>query len=325
MTSQTARAFWVTGPGQAEIRAVAVPDPGSGEVEVETLYTGISRGTEALVFSGRVPAAEYQRMRAPFQEGDFPAPVKYGYINVGRVVGGDAGLTGRHVFCLYPHQTRYAAPVTAVTIIPDDVPVERAVLASNLETAVNAAWDAEPKLGDRIAVIGAGTLGCLTAWLVGSLRGTEVELIDVDPGKAAVAAALGVAFREPAAARRDADLVIEASGNAEGLALALELAGFETRIVELSWFGRGPVAAPFGEAFHSKRLQLVSSQVAHVAASQRSRWDHARRMQLVMRLLVHDELDGLITGESPFDALPDVMREIAAGGSGTLCHRIAYR
>lgn len=325
MTSQTARAFWVTGTGQAEIREVTLRPPAAREVEVETLFTAISRGTESLVFKGRVPASEYQRMRAPYQEGDFPGPVKYGYINVGRVVGGDAALVGRNVFCLYPHQTRYVVPAAAVTVIPDSVPVARAVLASNLETALNGVWDADASVGDRIAVVGAGTVGCLAAWLVAGLRGAEVELVDVDPDKARIAAALGLSFREPAAASRDADLVIEASGTAGGLTLALGLAGFEATIVELSWFGAGPVAVPLGEAFHSKRLKLKSSQVAHIAASQRSRWDHARRMQLVMRLLDDDRLDRLITGESAFDELPELMPALADDGRGTLCHRIAYR
>jgi 2-desacetyl-2-hydroxyethyl bacteriochlorophyllide A dehydrogenase len=325
MTSHSARAFWITEPGQAEIRAVSVVPPGDGEIEIETLYSAVSRGTESLVFAGRVPLAEYQRMRAPFQDGEFPGPVKYGYTSVGRVLGGSAELTGQQVFCLYPHQTRYVVPATAVTIIPDDVPAARAVLAANLETAVNAIWDGAPMTGDRIAVIGAGTVGCLTAWLAAGLRGAEVELIDIDPGKARFAEQLGIAFREPDAAGREADLVFEASGSEAGLNLALELAGFEARIVELSWFGTGKVAAAFGQAFHSKRLRLISSQVAHIANRQRSRWTHARRMQLVMRLLADQRLDVLITGESPFDTLPDLLPRLAASGQGTLCHRIAYR
>jgi threonine dehydrogenase-like Zn-dependent dehydrogenase len=289
------------------------------------LYSAISRGTEALVFAGRVPTSEYERMRAPFQQGDFPAPIKYGYISVGQVAGGRDDLIGRKVFCLYPHQTRYVVPASAVTVIPDTVPVGRAVLAANLETAVNGLWDAAPMLGDRVAIVGAGTVGCLVAWLVHSQCGAEVELIDTDSRKAAAAGAMGVTFRQPDDASRDADLVIHASGTAEGLAVALELAGFEARIVELSWFGADPVAVPLGQAFHSKRLQLISSQVGQIAASQRSRWDYARRMRLVMQLLNHSELDTLVTGESTFDELPDLMRNLTQQSGITLCHRIAYR
>jgi len=325
MTNGGARAFWIREPGQGEIRPVEIGAPGPGEVEIETIYSAISRGTETLVFSGRVPPTEYERMRAPFQEGDFPAPVKYGYINVGRVTGGSEALRQRNVFCLYPHQTRYVVPASAVTVIPDSVPTARAVLAANLETAVNGLWDAAPGPGDRIAVVGAGTVGCLAAWLAAGQRGTEVELIDVDPGKAAVADALGVAFRQPEQAATGVDAVIEASGVADGLGLALDLCGFEARITVLSWFGAGPVPVPLGGAFHSKRLQLVSSQVAHVARRQRGRWDHARRMGLVMRLLESPELDALVTGESAFETLPALLRQLAGGGDGSLCHRIAYR
>ena len=141
MSRDNARAFWITGPGTGELRHADLAEPGPGEVEVETLYTAISRGTETLVFSGSVPSEETARMRAPFQEGDFPAPVKYGYINVGRVTRGVEELVDRDVFCLYPHQTRFVVPADAVTLIPDDVPAARAVLAANLETAVNGIID----------------------------------------------------------------------------------------------------------------------------------------------------------------------------------------
>jgi 2-desacetyl-2-hydroxyethyl bacteriochlorophyllide A dehydrogenase len=325
MTTRPPRAFWIREPCHGELRNVEIAAPGPDEVEVETLYSAISRGTESLVFSGKVPPSQFERMRAPFQEGSFPAPVKYGYINVGQVVRGNEAWLGRHVFCLYPHQTRYVVPVAALTVIPDSVPTGRAVLAANLETAVNGIWDAAPRAGDRVAVVGAGAVGCLVAWLAAGQRGTEVELIDIDLRKRSAASALGVVFREPVQAARDADIVIEASGTDSGLRLALELGAFEARIVSMSWFGMDAVPLPLGEAFHSKRLKLISSQVAHIAASQRARWDYSRRMRLVMRLLESPELDALITGESTFDELPAVMQELAGGTTGSLCHRISYR
>lgn len=325
MTAETARAFWIVKPGVGEIRSTAVAEPGTDEVAVETLYTAVSRGTECLVYTGKVPPSEFVRMRAPFQEGEFPAPVKYGYINVGRVTGGQKDLVGRSVFSLYPHQTRFVVPATAVTVIPDNVPPARAVLAANLETAVNGIWDANPRAGDRLAIVGAGTVGCLLAWLAAGQRGNQVELIDIDPGKAAVADALDVDFRLADEAAREADLVIDASGSADGLRLALELAGFEATVVEMSWFGTEQVALPLGEAFHSRRLRLVSSQVAHIARGQTSRWDFARRMQLVMRLLADDVLDVLITGDSSFDELPALMQRLCDHSERSLCHRVSYR
>lgn len=325
MAVTNARAFWITEPGCGELRSAVVANPGPEEVSIETLYSAVSRGTELLVYSGRIPPSEYQRMRAPFQEGDFPGPVKYGYINVGRVTHGREDLIGQDVFSLYPHQTHFVVPADAVTVIPDRVPASRAVLAAYLQTAVNGIWDGAPRTGDRIAVVGAGAVGALIAWLARSQTGTGVELIDIDAAKAATAEALGVAFRLPDRASRDVDLVFEASGTADGLRLALELAGFEAKIVVMSWFGTRPVEVPLGGAFHSQRLSLVSSQVSHIAESQRSRWDFARRSSLVMRLLEHDELDALITGESRFEELPELFRDLARDGGGVLCHRIAYR
>ena len=321
---EDARAFWVAAPGRGEIRGEMLPAPSDGEVLVHALYSGISRGTEALVFSGRVPQSEHRRMRAPFQVGEFPAPVKYGYSSVGRIERGPRDLQDRTVFVLYPHQTRYIVPAQAVHLVPDGLPPGRAVLTANLETAINGVWDARPQVGDRVAVIGAGTVGCLTAWLVARIAGCEVELIDVNPRRSAVARALGVRFAEPAAAAQDADVVLHASGSPAGLELALQIAGFEARIVELSWFGDQTVALPLGGAFHAKRLTIASSQVGSVAVSQRARWDPRRRMQLALRLLEDASLDALITGESAFETLPKVMADLTASPGDTLCHRIRY-
>lgn len=319
-----ARAFWVAEAGRGEIRAETLPAPATGEAVVRTLYSGISRGTESLVFLGKVPPSEHARMRAPFQAGEFPAPVKYGYCNVGVVEHGPADLVGRAVFCLHPHQTRYVVPATALTPLPEDVPPARAVLAANMETAVNALWDASPRIGDRIGIVGAGTLGCLVAWLAARVAGTEVELIDVDPHKTAVAAALRIPFRSPETAARELDLVVHTSATAAGLATALDLAGFEATIVELSWFGASSPTVPLGATFHSRRLTIKSSQVGGIPAAQRGRWDYARRMRLALSLLAHAELDALFTGESPFDDLPEVLARLATAPGYTLCHRIVY-
>ena len=319
-----ARAFWVTAPGRGEIRGEALPPPAEGEVVVRALYSGISRGSEALVFGGRVPPSEWDRMRAPFQQGEFPAPVKYGYSMVGRVERGPDALTGRIVFVLHPHQTRFVVPAHAVHVLTDGVDPARAVLAANLETALNGVWDARPHLGDRIAVIGAGTVGCLAAWLVSRIPGCDVELIDINPRRAQVARALDLRFAQSSAAARDADLVIHASGAPEGLELALELAGVEGRIVELSWFGDRAVPLSLGGAFHARRLTIASSQVGRIAPSQRPRWDARRRMQLVLALLSDPHLDVLISGESEFEELPDVMATLAREPGDALCHRIRY-
>jgi hypothetical protein len=319
-----AHAFWIPGPGRGEIRDASFVEPAADAVVVRALYSGISRGTEARVFKGLVPPTEYDRMRAPFQEGDFPGPVKYGYASVGMVERGPATLIGRPVFVLYPHQTRYAVPAAAAHLIPDAVPPERAVLAANLETAINTLWDARPQVGDRIAVVGGGTVGCLVAWLAGQIPGCHVQLVDVNARRAGIAAALGVAFAEPSAAAGEADLVIHASGAPEGLAQALTLAAFEATIVEVSWFGSAAVTLPLGEAFHARRLRIQSSQVGHVPAAQRARWTTARRLELALSLLTAPALDRLITGESAFEDMPRVVAELATRPGDTLCHRIRY-
>ncbi len=263
------RAFWLREPGHGELRPAELPAPGPDDVVVRTLYSAVSRGTEALVFRGGVPESQHDIMRAPFQEGNFPAPVKYGYLNVGTVESGRSDLVGRTVFCLYPHQTRYVVPASAVTVVPDTVPAGRAVLAGTVETAVNAVWDAMPQVGDRIAVVGAGMVGSSVAGILAGIPATRVQLVDVDPTRAEVAAALGVEFALPDQARTDCDLVVHASAAEQGLTRALELLRPEGVCVEMSWYGDRRVSVPLGEWFHSRRLTIRSSQVGTVSPNRR--------------------------------------------------------
>jgi 2-desacetyl-2-hydroxyethyl bacteriochlorophyllide A dehydrogenase len=319
-----AAAFWVDAPSRGALRDVELADPQPGDVGVRTLVTGISRGTESIVFRGEVPAGEHDRMRAPFQDGDFPGPVKYGYLNVGVVEQGPAELTGRTVFTLFPHQSAFVVPASAVAVVPDGVPARRAVLAGAVETAVNILWDAAPLVGDRISVIGAGMIGAAVARLAAALPGADVVLVDVDPGKAEIAARLGVAYAGPGDAPRDRDLVIDASGSGDGLQQAIDTAATESEIVEASWFGDRPVTVQLGGAFHSKRLTIRSSQVGLVAPRRRGTRSTRDRLELALGLLRDPVFDHLLTGESSWRELPDVMSAIAAGSSPGLCHTIDW-
>lgn len=320
-----AQACWVVAPGRAEIRGETLPPLPGGFVRVRTLHSGVSRGTEGLVFRGEVPASEAQRMRAPFQAGEFPGPVKYGYVSVGVVEAGSAELLGREVFCLHPHQTVFQVPAEAVLPLPPGVPAARAVLAAQLETALNAMWDAAPEPGDRFAVVGAGTLGLLVAWLAARLPDSAVQVVDTNPSRAGIAAALGTRFALPQDAEPGAHRIIHTSAQPAGLATALRLAAFEATVIELSWYGTRSVSVPLGEAFHSQRLTLKSSQVGHVAPRQRARWSHRQRLELALSMLVDPVLDGLITHSAPFQELPQVLKRLAGDGApDVLCHRVDY-
>jgi threonine dehydrogenase-like Zn-dependent dehydrogenase len=322
--SETAQAFWVREAWHGEIRPAALPDPAESDVVVRTLRSGVSRGTETLVFRGGVPAGQNAAMRAPFQEGDFPGPVKYGYLNVGAVEHGPPALRGRTVFCLYPHQTSYVVPAGAVTVVPDDVPPARAVLAGTVETAVNALWDAPPLIGDRVAVVGAGMVGCCVARLLTRFPGVEVTLVDVDASRAAVAAALGAGFALPDDARGACDLVVHTSATSAGLQCSLGLLAPEATVLDLSWYGDTEVRLALGGAFHAGRLAVRASQVGTVSPARSARRSTADRLELALELLRDPAFDVLITGESPFDQLPDVMTRLTAGRLPALCHTITY-
>ncbi|MEV6804996.1 zinc-binding alcohol dehydrogenase [Streptomyces sp. NPDC051132] len=322
--NHSARAFWLRSPGHGELRDVTLPAPAGDEVLVRALYSGVSRGTETLVFRGGVPHSQHAVMRAPFQEGDFPGPVKYGYLSVGVVEQGPAALAGRTVFCLYPHQSRYVVPAGAVTVVPARVPAERAVLAGTVETAVNALWDAAPLIGDRITVVGGGMVGCAVAALLARFPGVQVQLVDADPARARTAEALGVDFAAPADALGDRDLVVHASATEAGLTRALSLLAPEGTVIELSWYGDRTVALPLGEAFHSRRLTVRGSQVGTVSPAARPGRGYADRMALALDLLADPAFDALVTGESDFEELPSVLPRLASGELPALCHRIRY-
>ncbi|HEX2216632.1 MAG TPA: zinc-binding alcohol dehydrogenase, partial [Xanthobacteraceae bacterium] len=291
---QQAEALWYVASGRAEVRQEPVAAPGPREVQVRALHSALSRGTEALVFAARVPATEFERMRPPFMAGAFPFPVKYGYAVVGRVEKGPPDLLGRNVFALHPHQTLFTIPGEAALLLPNGVPPQRGVLAANMETALNAVWDAAPGPADRIAVVGAGVVGSLVAWLCAQLAGAEVTLIDIEPKRKELAHALGTRFALPDAATVECDVVFHASGSSSGLATALRLAGQEATVVELSWYGDGEIPVALGGSFHSRRLRLLSSQVGHVALSHRPRWTHGRRLAAALSLLADARLDALV-------------------------------
>jgi NADPH:quinone reductase-like Zn-dependent oxidoreductase len=322
------RALWFEAPERAAIRPAILPPLGAGQARVRTLFSGISRGTERLVFTGKAPPSEHARMRCPMQEGEFSFPVKYGYCAVGIVEEGPAELVGRHVFALHPHQSGFVADAAQLRAIPDGLPPCRAVLGANMETALNALWDSGAGPGDRIVIVGAGIVGMLTAYLAARLPGAEVTLVDLEPSRAEIAASIGVPFeRADAFAARgcaEADVVFHASVSAGGLALAIGSAGMEGSIVEMSWYGEGAVAAPLGGPFHSKRLRLISTQVGQISPSRRPRWDYARRMTKAMELLRDERLDALLDVEVAFEDLPARAGEIFAPGAKGLGVVVRY-
>jgi threonine dehydrogenase-like Zn-dependent dehydrogenase len=314
------RALWITGPRIAALRAVTLA-AAPGDPEIRTLFSGISRGTERLVFEGRVPVGEHDTMRAPFQEGAFTFPLKYGYSAVGEICTGVHA--GQIVFALFPHQSRFCVPEEATVPVPPDVPAARAILAANMETALNIVWDAQILPGDRVAVVGAGVVGALTGYLAARMPGTDVTLVDIDPARAPLAQTLCCDFALPDAAPQDADVVIHASASAAGLATAIGLAGIEAKIVEASWYGEGTTQVPLGGRFHQRRLRLTGSQVGRIPPAQAARWTYRRRLEKALALLADPVLDRLISGETRFDDLPAQYAGILADPA-TLCHRVRY-
>jgi NADPH:quinone reductase-like Zn-dependent oxidoreductase len=322
--TRMARAIWYERRGVAELRPNPLPRLQPGEALVRTLFSGISRGTERLVLDGAVGRSEWERMRGPNQDGAFPFPVKYGYCATGVVEEGPPELVGRTVFCLHPHQDWFHVPPAALIPVPASVPAQRATLAANMETALNALWDGGAGPGDRIVVVGAGVVGLLLTSLAARLPGTEVTTVDIDKGRRAIVEALGGRFATADKAADDADVVFHASATAAGLDAAINCTGFEGTIVEMSWYGDKPVQVDLGGAFHSRRLRLVSSQVGQVSAGRRPRWNYRRRAEAAMRLLDLPALDRLVAEEIAFEDAPRELPRILAPGAPGLAPVIRY-
>ena len=319
-----ARAVWYTGPGKVEVRAQRLAPPQPGEARVRMAWSGVSRGTERLVLKGAVPESERTRMRAPLQEGDFPFPVKYGYCAVGLVEDGPAELIGKPVFCLHPHQDVFNAPVGMLVPVPQGVPLRRATLAANMETALNALWDSGAGPADRIVVVGGGIVGLMIAGLAARMPGADVTLVDVAIERKVLVENFGARFASPNSAPKEADVVFHASVTAAGLATAIGCAGMEGTIVEMSWYGDNAIAVPLGGAFHSRRLRLISSQVGQVSAGHRPRWTYRRRLEASMRLLDDARLDALVAEEIVFAEAVTALPRILADGATGLAPVIRY-
>lgn len=317
------RSLWIETAHRCAIREQSLDPVQSDQVLVRTLYSGISRGTESLVLAGKVPPSEFERMRGPHMEGTFSFPVKYGYSAVGTIEAGPDDLIGKRAFCLHPHQDRFVTDKHMIALLPETLPPERGILAANMETALNIVWDAVIQPGDRVAVFGAGVVGTLIANLSSRIAGTNTVLVDTNADRRMHAQAMGIAFTEAGTLKGEFDVLINASAAGAALSEAIEHAGTEARIIEASWYGDKSISIPLGGAFHSKRLQLISSQVGAVPPSRRARWSFGRRMAKALELLEDARLNYLISGETDFADLADEYPRILSSQT-TLCHRIRY-
>jgi 2-desacetyl-2-hydroxyethyl bacteriochlorophyllide A dehydrogenase len=300
-----------------ELRTEPLPPLGADEVAVRAVASGISAGTELLVYRGQVPADLPLDLLT--LAGSFRYPIKYGYASVGRVTAVGAAVRdlapGALVFALHPHQDAYVLPAERAVPLPAGVPADHGVFLANLETAVNVALDAAPRLGETVLLCGLGVVGLLV--LQALLRTGVEQVIAVDPlpHRRALAerlgAALAIAPSDDLAAQvrahthgRGADLAVEISGAPAALGPAIEAVADEGTVVVASWYGTKPVPLQLGGHFHRGRVRLRSSQVGHLDPALAPRWDYARRLAVAQRLLTTLPLADLISHRLPFADAP---------------------
>jgi 2-desacetyl-2-hydroxyethyl bacteriochlorophyllide A dehydrogenase len=320
--SPIATAVWFPRRRAVELREEEVPSVGPDEIRVRTLASGISQGTEMLVYRGDVDSG--LALDLPTLSGSFALPIKYGYASVGQIeeAGSQIGLEdsrfqgqrikeGDLVFVHHPHQTEFVVPASMAVVLPETLDPECGVFFANAETALNVVLDAHPRLGDRIVIFGQGVVGLLITQMT-RLAGAR-PIIAVEPAKkrqelSRLAGADAVLDPQENLGEqvRDltdgigADIVIEASGNPEALTQALDCAATQGMVVVCSWYGTKSVSVPLGGHFHRGRLRIVSSQIGMLDPGIQPRWSRDRRASTARDLLEQLELLPLITHRIPF-------------------------
>ena len=288
------KSYWIDKKNKGYFKFGEISSINSNEIVVKTLFSGISYGTEKLVYSGKVPKSQRNLMKCPYQEGDFGNDIKYGYINVGKVVDGDKSYLGNNIFSLYPHQDFYKIPSNEALIIPNKIPLSRCLLIPNLETAINAVWDTLPSAGDRILVIGAGIVGLLTAYLINKIPGVNLFIVDKDPSKRKITKKLGIKFLDTIPKKFDARFIYECTGDHRILNSLKNNITVNSTICVLSWYGDKKSDIALGENFFSKRAKLIMSQVSKISPSRCDLTNQDRRKIALEILDASNDLDHLI-------------------------------
>ena len=313
-----ARALFHTAPRSVEIKTVPTPRPAAGEVIVSTQFSGISSGTESLVYRGEVSEDTALDDTIGALGGAFRYPFAYGYACVGK-----AADSGQAVFAFHPHQDIFAARTSDLIPLPAVDPAP-ATLFPLVETALQVTLDAGTGYRDRVIVLGAGVLGLLTALLL-QRSGQRPLLAEPQAWRRGLAASLGV----PAAApeelgKQEVSLVIDASGSPDAPASALGMLAHEGTLLVASWFGAKPVVLPLGGAFHRRRLTIRSTQVSTVPARLGATWTRPRRRLEAAELMPELPLSELCTHVFPFTKAADAFRAVDEGTPGLMHAVLRY-
>jgi threonine dehydrogenase-like Zn-dependent dehydrogenase len=307
-------ALWHISPDASAILEHDLPAGNDHMLLVKSLYSLVSMGTERIVASALMPSAVWNQMAVPYMEGTFSLPCKYGYSLTGKVLKGPAEYKGKTVHLMHPHQDRLWVNATSVFIVPDDIPATRAVLASQVETAVTAIWDSRISLGDSVLIAGFGLVGAMIALLTSPIPGVKIAVLEKNEFRKELARELCFDVID----KQDEngkifDVAIHTAGDEKALQFCIDHIGHESQVTEVSFYGKKSITLMLGETFHTQRKRIVVSQVAHIPSHKLNRWDLHRRKKLVFDMLKDKRFDMLVENRIPFEQAPLLFNQIRYG------------
>jgi threonine dehydrogenase-like Zn-dependent dehydrogenase len=319
-------ALWHRSASESEIITGDIRKEEGKELLVESFFSLVSIGTERTVALGMVPPEIREQMKVPYMEGSFSFPCKYGYSLVGKIIRGPAGLKNRFVHLMHPHQDMAWVHPSSVFPLPDGIPPRRAVLAGNMETAVNALWDSEISVGDSVLIAGFGIVGALIALLASCIPGVAIVVLETNEKRRSLAAKLGFdLFENFRTGNTPFDAALNTTGDENALQICIDNTGFESQVTEVSFYGTKAVSVRMGGNFHISRKRIAVSQVSNLPLKKLARWDHLRRKQLVYNLLKDNRFDCLVENAVPFHDAPVLFKLIRSNAMHEISVLLTYQ
>ena len=303
-------ALWHLNTEKSIIKPGHLPRINSNQVLIESRYSLISAGTEKSIAQGFISEKHQPFMQVPYMDGSFSLPIKYGYSVVGKVIS-EGKYLDRRVHLMHPHQSLIVADIGNVYFISDQLYYSKAALLSNMETIVNAIWDAEISNNEEVLICGFGGIGFLLAETIRMLKSAVVTILDTDDARISLAHKRGFETMMLNDLRREHfATAFNCSGTYGGLNNCIKAVGFEGKVIELSWYGDEMGLVDLGGSFHFNRKKIISSQVSNIPLGKKETWTFVKRKKYAEEVLNQLDLSSYGVNRIPFAEAPQFFEKL---------------